>query len=323
MKTPKTQDLAAKLRAAQVDPDQSGHITGTPAPDRKTDFAWQLEILFDVLGATHTAREVSFAGLADIMDISPSGITQRCNGKTVLKPSEANRIIAGYGLNAYGLDRSLFDLTDPSQFREELRKQGVGIHGGGFRLRMAKQLDKYRARKGLSIEITLKKTSNKQRGLAYASDPSPPNQSFVPGEQVQITVQGMPGRHIAILQNPAALPHVIDVLSPTATYPETLLQRGQGESGRLSLPQDNDSAIKVARPRDEYRVVAVEGPAAFIQLFGADDLKTLVDDDHQGPLTKRAIKLSETGAKQLLQWLEQHPNAEIRTAECFFYVSGS
>ncbi|WP_376870212.1 hypothetical protein [Albirhodobacter sp. R86504] len=283
----------------------------------EADFAWQVEILFEVLGPTHSPRELSFSGLAAILGVNPSGITQRCNGKTVLKPSEASRIIAGYGLNAHLLDASLFDLTDPVAFRAELKNQGVGVYGSGPRLRLARELDARLVRKGLTVEMRALRAP--QRGVTYGSDPTPPILTFHVGEHVEIKAQGAAGRHVALLQSRRVLPHAIDVLSPTAVFPETLLMGERGERGRMILPQDKTEDLEIRRPTDQHRIIAVEGPEELVQLFGEGDAEALVKDDDT-PLGHRPVAVTDISAARILSWLQHNPDAEVRTADLEFLV---
>lgn len=286
-----------------------------PGPAARSDFDWQIDLLWEVLGAAVSPKECTNAllGLK-----SQAGITQRRNGTLPLLPVEANRIVMGYDLHQHRLDGSLFEIRNEAAFRETLLRHGVGVHGNTPRAQLIARLDQARVRDGLSVTL---RNGRAPRAVIYDDDPDEPLRVFISGQRVWAVIQGRPGRHTALLQLRHGNADLIDILSPTAKLLDSLLEPHSQPPGRLVVPSFESEGLKISRDTSEFRLLAIEGEEALIDLFAVGD-----EERENAPGVTAwpmlgAPRLSSTHATLILEWLSAHPKAPLRCAEFRFFVS--
>ncbi|MGH1458426.1 MAG: hypothetical protein ACRBBT_05940 [Paracoccaceae bacterium] len=278
------------------------------------DFDWQLDELFKVLGGSFPQHMLNNKFIADVLDVSASGISQRRNGSTVLRGSEANAILMAYNLNQFQLDESLFEIDDPVAFRRELSDRGVGIHGDNPLITLFQKLTAAQDTHGLPIEII---KARPQRGIGFPTDAAPKPRSLYVGEQVRIKVRGRKGRHIAVLQQKRDAWMTIDILSPSEPFPETEIEDTPAGANTFLLPRSSSEALPIMPPTGSYTLVVVEGDQELIDCFYPSESDVLADDMN---IQTKALRLHNADARVILDWLKQHPSATFRTNTLEFLV---
>ena len=281
------------------------------ARSEMADFDWQIRTVFEVLGAHLSAEQMKNAYLAQVLEIEPSGVTQRRNGKTALQIGEAAKIIDHYGLNMYGIDHSVFNITEQDRFLQELKAHGVGIYETKPRRRLAQVLDAAIVKSGLSVEI---RQARGRRGISYDTDDREALQVYRVGQQVEILVRATEGRHVAVVQRILDLDYVMDTLAPTATLPDTLMQ-----DALLVLPGDGTVGLTVRNPPGPYKLMAIEGDEDMIVLFAGEEL-TLLKDGEENFGDPRPVRITDQMAKTILHHLEER-NGAIRCAAVDYIVT--
>ena len=259
-----------------------------------SDFDWQITTIFEVLGAQLTHDEMTNARLAEVLEINASGVTQRRNGTTPLRIGEPTKIIERYGLNAYGLDHKLFEITDKELFLQELKNHGVGIYEANPRRSLARVLEEAVVETGLSVEI---RQARGMRGITYESDNYQVPEVFHVDQRIEIIVRGEPGRHVAIVQRLLGTEYAMETLAPTATLPDTLIS-----APTMVLPGQFGISLKISKPEGPYRLIAIEGDENLVALFAGQEL-TKLKEGELSSTPNRPVRITDQIAKSILKKL--------------------
>lgn len=280
-----------------------------PSDETRPDFDWQINILFEVLGATHPAAHLTNTQLARFLDVGLSGVTQRRRGTTALRLGDAAKIVAGYGLTAYDLDHSLFEIRDREAFKATLKAHGVGIYEENPRRLLVQMLEERAATGGLSVSV---RRARGTRGIGFAAGAEPLPALFHPGEAIEIVVQAGPGRHVALLQYMLDMTHAIEVLSPSAGIPLIEVSERQ-----FRLPGPGTEPLQARRPAGPYRLMVVETDLPLAALFGGAEPGA----PEGAPPPLALPRMTDATARQLVQRLKRPGAPELRTATTDFIIS--
>lgn len=277
-----------------------------------SQFDWQMNMLLETLGAELAADQMTNAYLAQIMQLQPSGVTQRRKGETLLRIGEPAKIIKAYGLNSYGLDERLFDISDPEQFRQTLKDHGVGLYETNARRRLVQKLEAETVSAGLSVNI---REPRGRRGITYNFDTGPEPEVYHVGQHVEIVVEGKEGQHTAIVQHNLDTDYVLETLAPTTTLPDTYMA-----GNILVLPSPGSPGLKIRRPAGRYRLMVVEGSEDLILLFAGSDFSRLYEGT-ENLAGERPVRITDQMAKTILERLEEERHGSIRCAVLEYIVA--
>ncbi|VDC27969.1 hypothetical protein XINFAN_01953 [Pseudogemmobacter humi] len=269
-------------------------------------FKMQIDSIHEVMAPVLRPAERTYAHVGKILQINPSGVTERCNGKRPLRIGDASRIIDGFGLAIYGLDHRIFEITDRNEFLNKLREHGVGIYEVNPRRRLIRLLGERRVDTGLTVGL---RRARRERGIGGAEEEAPLTVVLHPGEPVEITLQATQGRYIALVQFRMDLTHVIEVLSPSIVMPLI-----EVEDRRFSLPGAGARPLIIRRTPVHYRLIAVEADEKTVTKFWDNDAA-------EARVLGGQTRMTDGIAKEINETLLLKSPGAVRTAWVDFIIA--
>ena len=225
-------------------------------------FDGQLQTLMGVVGHEFGPNELRKVDIANCLGVDATGLSQRLSGRTKVTPQEYAKLIDKFGLNAKGIDFSIFEIETRDAFLDVLRRHEVGTFDGTGASLLRRHLDDLTKRStGLSVSFN----RIALRGLTHPERVESNQRVVRRGEQVQIRIKSKTdtGR-IGVFETPLCNRLRFTILAPSIVASDTSVSGGQ-----LNIPNTEvtDNWLTVGNIPGPHRLFVIQAPGQVIDFL--------------------------------------------------------